>query len=181
MPSTNASTAGNINPGWYGDAIRFSAEAAAAITATTQAYASLPFMLPARCQIVWASLANGSTMTYSGTDATNTANAMALVAYTASTPTTGSTSASSALILRGSTSTSSNTVVARGTSMNAAVAINTTSSDQWLFLMPVYSGTAYAQYYHTGTSTGYKFASTGNVNVKIAIATYQDVATNTAS
>lgn len=181
MPYSNANTSGVVNPGWYGDSERYSAEAAAAITSSTQAYASLPFKLPARCQIVWASLANGSTMTYSGTDATNTANCMALVAYTASTPTTGSTSASSALILRGSTSTSSNTVVARGTSMNAAVAINTTSTDQWLFLMPVFSGTAYAQYYHTGTSTGYKFASTGNVNVKVAIATFADVATNTAA
>lgn len=181
MPTTNALTTGVVTRGWYGDSDRYNFEVAVPITATTQAYASLPFVLPPRCQVIWGSLANGSTMTYNGTDATNTANCAALVAYTATAPTTGSTSASSALILRGSTATGSNSVVFAGTALNAAAAVNTTSSDQYLFLMPVFSGTAYAQYYHTGTSTGYKFASTGNLNVKVFIQKFNDVATNTAA
>lgn len=181
MPSSNANTSGALTRGWYGNSDRYDFEVAIPITSTTQAYASVPFTLPPRCQVVWASLANGSTMTYSGTDATNTANAAALVAYTATAPTTGSTSASSALILRGSTATASNSNVFAGTALNAAAAVNTTSSDQYLFLMPVFSGTAYAQYYHTGTSTGYKFASTGNLNVKVFIQKFTDAATNTAS
>lgn len=185
MPTTNALTTGVVTRGWYGDSDRYNFEVAIPITSSTQAYASVPFVLPPRCQVIWASLANGSTMTYNGTDATNTANAAALVAYTAATnatqPTTGSTSASSALILRGSTSTSANSVVFAGTALNAAAAVNTTSSDQYLFLMPVFSGTAYAQYFHTGTSTGYKFASTGNLNLKVFIQKFNDVATNTAS
>lgn len=194
MAYTSAQTGGQNYDFLYGDsngAWRRKTIVEAVRPSAGDYYEPLTQVLPARSRILAVGLYNVTALSYTGTDATNTANSYALVASTASSPATGSsasTSAWQAIIASASTVTSAYTSgvwravpsMVAGTNQNVPAGFLTASS--FLFIQPVNiaTSTQYGLYVSTGTA-GYKFVSTDTstvtyqVNIVVEYETYAEV------
>lgn len=161
-------------------------------------YAALTQSLPINSRIIQVGLYNIDGLSYTGNDATGTANLYALVASTASSPATGSTQGTAAwqqIIATSGTNTSAFTAAVQQIQVpyyNNSTVLTTQAANAWkytqsqfLFIMPahIYTNTSAYPFSVQTDTTGYKFVSTATatntyrVAASILYETYADPAT----
>lgn len=161
-------------------------------------YEPLVQTLPANTRIIQVGLYNVDGLSYTGNDATATANGYALVASTASSPATGSTQGTAAwqqIIAFSGTNTSAFTAAVQQLQVpyyNVSTVLTTQAANSWkftqsvyLFIMPahIYTNTSAYPFSVQTDTTGYKFVSTATstnvyrVAASVLYETYADPGT----
>lgn len=161
-------------------------------------YEPLVQTLPANSRIIQVGLYNIDGLSYTGNDATGTANLYALVASTASSPATGSTQGTAAwqqIIAISGTNTSAFTQAVQQMQIpyyNISTVLTTQAANAWkytasqyLFIMPahIYTNTSAYPFSVQTDTTGYKFVATATatntyrVAISVLYETYADPGT----
>lgn len=182
MPAINkaAVTGGVTKSEWYPDnAARKEIRERVAATSTANVnFLKLTQTLPPRCRIIAAELRHATAMSIGGNAGTNgTATRYALIRATSDAALTSIASdatASNSFIITGSTNTASASLIRSIfiTNVAATTLVNTTTSEEGLYLIPVSTG-AQTVRINSGTaatstaSTSYVFSGTGQYDVLV--------------
>jgi hypothetical protein len=173
---TNVSTEGVIEKGWYQGREAKVLHQRVSVTDDAKQI-TLGKKLPPRSRIVWANVVNHTAVAVNGNDGTNTANSYGLFNFgTATGPATDTASnATASAIVTAATNNLSASGVTRkavGASTNDASAVyhNTSTNENTLALLPMFSNAARIY----PKSDGFLFNGTAEVDVTLYIETYED-------
>lgn len=175
--SKSAVTGGVTKAEWYPDqGKRFEIRERVAATSTSNVvFLKLTQKLPPRCRIMAAELRHATAMSVGGSDATSTADRYALIRATSdaalSNIATNATISNSSVIV-GSPTTSSGSLIRSIilTQIATAQIINTTTSEEFLYLAPIATQTATFRIGSVATTTvtnSYVFSGTGQYDVLV--------------
>lgn len=171
MSGTNvAKTGGDVFDtgfGWHGrKGIKIRERVALTSAATNN---KLAIKLPARSRIVWATIAYATAPSFTWAATHNSPTGAVILTKTA--PTSVDVTATTDILLRGSTTLTANTK-ARDEPENTAQAKNTGTTEQTLYLMPFAATTSASN--TDEFSTSYSWGGTADIDVQLYVDKFDD-------